>query len=50
MLGRAAKTSARGAQGPERIEDAASSGRRTDGVPDTGQTAGPGHGPGGAHT
>lgn len=50
MLDRVSKTSARGAEGLECAEDAAGSGGRTDGVPDAGQTAGPGHSPGGAHT
>lgn len=50
MLDRVTKTSAWRAEGLEGIEDAASPGGRTDGVPDAGQTAGPGHSPGGAHT
>lgn len=47
---RVTKTSAWGAEGLERVEDAASTGGRTDGVPDAGQTADSGHSAGGAHT
>lgn len=47
---RVTKASAWGAEGLERIEDAASTGGRTDAVPDAGQTADSGHSPGGAHT
>lgn len=50
MFDRVTEASARGAEGPERTEDAAGSGGRSDDDPDTGQTAGQRHGPGGAHT
>lgn len=47
---RVTKTSARGAEGPERIKDAADWGRHTDDISDTGQTSGQRHSPGGTHT
>ena len=50
VLDRVTQTSARGAEGPERIEDAADTGGRTDHVPDAGQAAGQRQRPGGAHT
>lgn len=50
MLDRVAEASARGAERLESAEDAAGWGGPADRVPDAGQTAGPGHGPCGAHT
>lgn len=50
MRYRVTQTSARGAAGAERFEDAAGSGGRSDDVPDAGQTAGQRHSPAGAHT
>lgn len=50
MLDRVTEASARGAEGLERIEDAAGSGGRAHHVPDAGQAAGPRRSPGGAHT
>lgn len=50
MLDRVPKASAGGAEGAERSEDAAGSGRRADHFPDAGQAPVQRHGPGGAHS